>query len=175
MKKCIDTSKPHVNDESIECGCGITSTNCVITSEADSYLKILRGETVTNIIKIISAFLKKLNNKVVAITPTHKSYYAVVSQGSTNAPTELVVLENSLAAILTYSYFSVGEYHITSNLPIFDLDKTYLMCPSPSPQSVDIEVIVSTTTVLIIRTYDSSGTLADDLLSRAPITIKIEN
>lgn len=166
MKKCLDTSIPSVDESAVEC-CGATPSNCVIASEADSYLKFLKGATLTSILKVISDKFKSISKNF-----AYKEYVAVITQENTDAPTSFVVNNTYSGVTFTWSYTSAGEYLLTASSAIFPLDETYLTCPSPSPQSFNIEIIVSTTTQIIIRTYDSSGVLADDLLSRAPLMIR---
>ena len=58
MSTCKDeVNKPAVDNSAIEC-CGIYPTNCVVTSERDTFLPYGKGETLTNVLKVISNRIK---------------------------------------------------------------------------------------------------------------------
>lgn len=175
MKKCLDTSIPAVDDTSIEC-CGVTPSNCVLTSEPDSYLKIFKGETLTNVIHIISNFLKNINKAI-----NYKEYVAIVNQTTTDPPT-LFQISNTLNVIFTPSYEGVGFYKLTASAPIFTVGETYVTCSSPSPQTYLIEVEVLSTTEITLHNYchdsficGAIGDAVDNVMINAPLMIRVKN
>lgn len=166
MKDC-NKEIAHTDETQIEC-CGIYPTNCSVTSEADLFLKWKKGETLTNALKKISDFIKKLNGYITTL-----EYTANISQTLANPPSvnEFVKTVNATAA---YSYVSTGVYKLTFNTPILDVTKTFVSFPSNKFSHIN-EVEVTSTTEITIRSYSTStAALTDGLIDKDVLTIKIK-
>ncbi len=57
---CPAVTEPEVDESSLEC-CQVYPSNCVVASEADNFLNIGKGETLTNIVTSISDRLRLTN------------------------------------------------------------------------------------------------------------------
>ena len=162
-----EISKPSVDETCIEC-CEIIPTNCVTASEADPYIKWGKGEVLTSILKKISAFIKKLDNLILA-----KEYVALLSQSGTDSPSVESEMK-SISQTAVYTYEGVGEYKLTFSAPVLDPLTTFIYMPSNTPSTHTIDVVIVTSTIVLIRTYDTSGNLSDGLLGKDVLTIKIK-
>lgn len=64
MSKCKDeVNKPTVDNSAEEC-CGAYPTNCVVTSDRDLFLRFGKGETLTLVLKRISARIKDIQLQI---------------------------------------------------------------------------------------------------------------
>jgi len=166
-KKCLTEIVPSVDNSSIEC-CGITASNCVTMSEVDTFLKTIKGDTLTDVIHAISDRLALQNVKLFK----NRDFIANVTQTGTSAPVFDFILDNSFTGNFTPAYVGVGEYTLTAPTGSFDLIKTFKQMPSNTPQLYSVEISVTSTTVINIKTRNSVGVLADGLLDKTPLTIK---
>jgi hypothetical protein len=168
MSKCKDdVNKPSVDNSAQEC-CGIYPTNCVVTSERDSFLPFGKGETLTNVLKTIANRLKALYQQ-----QTHHALSGVISQTGTAIPT-INGVENPSLLTYTFNYVSVGMYKIVFNTPILDPVTTYVTVPSRKPTTYTTEWEVQSTTEIGIATKNPAGTLTNGLLDKTPLMIRIK-
>lgn len=114
----------------------------------------------------------RLPERVMALEST-KKISGAISQSSTNAPV-FTSLTNPTGATITFGYTSTGTFTITSNLPIFTSGKTFLKI-SIGANKFFATFVVNSTTQITFTTSDSTGTLANSLLSGNMITIEIFN
>lgn len=94
-------------------------------------------------------------------------YTALISQTGTNAPVA-TILENTLGFTPIFSYDVVGAYNISGST--FDLNKTTITLQGSSGFC---GALVNTTTQMIIYSFDNTGVLKNDLLSRNLLEIRV--
>jgi hypothetical protein len=109
----------------------------------------------------------------VAALENPKVIKALVSQASTSAPVP-TLQENNTAATLTFAYSSTGTFTITSDKAIFTSGKTGVTLGLGANKLFATSVVTSST-VITITTSNTSGALANDLLSGNLLTIEIFN
>lgn len=95
-----------------------------------------------------------------------------VTQNSTSAPT-VNYSYNDTTATITPSYVSVGVYKLTFSSAILTINKDYIIASLGNSTLGWIQVYRSSTTELIIETYDITGSNANGLLDNGIINIKI--
>lgn len=168
MSTCKDeVNKPVVDNSAIEC-CGIYPTNCVVTSERDTFLPYGKGETLTNVLKVIGNRIKTVYQQ-----QTHHVLSGVISQTGTAIPT-INGVENPSLLTYTFTYVAVGMYKIVFSSPILDPNTTYVTLPSRKPTTYTTEWEVQSTTEIGIATKNPSGTLTNGLLDKTPLMIRIK-
>lgn len=101
----------------------------------------------------------------------YKSYVALLTQTSTNAPIP-IVLENTIGTIV-WTYDSTGSY-IGTLTGAFTVDKTFLVC---SITNGDKDIIIQSSVTpspdtVLVYSWDT-GTLANDILVNTPIEIRV--
>lgn len=104
----------------------------------------------------------------------YKRYVALLTQISTNAPTD-EVMETGLAT-MTLSRVSKGVYRITADSAVFTENKTFVTRVLESSATEQIEVVTAwiSTTVIEI-TAKQSQLVLDGLLTDIPIEIRVYN
>ena len=100
---------------------------------------------------------------------TGKTITGNLTQSGTSAPT-LTTFVNTSGATLTTSYTSVGTYKITASSAIFDVTNTWIMV---SNAEAHIELYRNTDTELILKTYNSGGTLTNGLITKKAFEIRL--
>lgn len=99
---------------------------------------------------------------------SYNVYTALISQADTDAPT-VIVLENSLSGAITWTYDGVGAY--TGTLTgAFTADKTAIIFSAPLGFTAAYR---GSANVITINTYDDSFTLANDMLNKVLIEIRV--
>ena len=118
----------------------------------------------------IGTTLKEFKAKLLG----YRSYVAVVSQVTGNAPTA-VVLENSIGDIY-FTYSGTGAYYINSDDNLFTENKTVSLCTtSLSPGNIYFLTIRwDSTNKIALDQFDVSGSGADDFIN-ATIEIRVYN
>lgn len=100
---------------------------------------------------------------------TGKSIIGNLTQSGTSAPT-ITSFVNTSGATLTTSYTSVGTYKITASASIFNVTNTWIMV---SNGEAHIELYRNTDTELILKTYNSGGTLTNGLITKKAFEIRL--
>lgn len=95
-----------------------------------------------------------------------------VSQNSTSAPT-VNYSYNDTGATITPSYVSVGVYKLTFSSAILTINKDYILASLGNSSLGWIQAYRSSTTELIIETYDITGASSNGILDNGIINIKI--
>jgi hypothetical protein len=108
----------------------------------------------------------------------YKVYTALVSQIGTDAPT-VVVLENTLDGVITFSYLSVGIYEI-ENTVAWDKLKTWYSITNLGDTATMVEVTPAIRYMTFegpfyIYTLDNSLNAANGVLAYTPIEIRVYN
>ena len=102
-------------------------------------------------------------------TATSKVYKAKISQTSTNAPTEQNVFQNDYSG--TWNYVSTGTYDFDTIGDFTDIDLVHWNVQNSDATLVYFSAsVVSNSFRLQVR--DSTGTLVDDEITKASITIE---
>lgn len=172
MGKCIEeVNKPSVDESQIEC-CGVYPSNCVFTSQSDTYLKIGKGETLTNVITSISKFIKKIFQRLDSLD----RYYEVtgnISQENTNNPVMSGYVSN-LPQGFTLNRVSVGVYELTFSQPVLNTGRIISIANRDLISKI-IKYEATTTSTISIETYDvvNGNILSDNLLDNESLHIKI--
>lgn len=125
-EECIDPNKPTVDNESLQCE-ELFSTDCIVTEDADTYLRYGKGATLTTVLGIISRAIRKLSTTV--YVPKHKSYIVALEQSNTNNPTEALVIDNSKGITPVYTRTGVGQFTLTAT-GLFVLGKFFVSPPN---------------------------------------------
>lgn len=102
----------------------------------------------------------------------YKSYVALLTQTSTNAPIP-IVLENTIGAIV-WSYDSTGSY-VGTLTSAFTADKTFVICNSTNGTADDLVQAVTpfgNTDDILVYSWNT-GTLANGILVNTPIEIRV--
>lgn len=108
-------------------------------------------------------------NGAIGIQP--KVYEALLTQTGTNAPV-ITVLYNTLGFTPVIGYSIAGKYQIQANAG-YTANKTVMYIGSGTVQPSHIEVFTDVGgDIFIVSAVDGSG-LADDLLYKTPILIKV--
>jgi hypothetical protein len=106
-----------------------------------------------------------------------KRFKILFTQSGVNAPV-MKVLKDSTGATVTASYIGVGDFALTSNIPLFSFSKTFITGGMCSDDYSDIDGITggSRQSDTIIRFTVRKGTLgtkANDAATDAPLMIEI--
>lgn len=99
-------------------------------------------------------------------------YAAVFSQSSTSAPA-VNVCTNTTGATLVWTRTGVGQYLVTASSGVFALLKTISVISNGDTSPGEVGASVTAPTSIVVTSYDSTGTLADGVISDASILIKI--
>jgi len=181
MADCLDPNRPEVDNEALECSELISST-CIVSTEADTYLRYGRGATLTNILGSISRAIKKTNYTLRDYLCTYQSYVVVLQQLDINAPNEIEVMDSRAGFSPVYTKTAVGEYTLTAT-GAFPLEKTVVL--SPNSRVAIAGTIVTEDTfyaeriddnTITIKTARSTGALPilmDNLLDGIHTTLEI--
>ena len=173
MNNCKDVNKPSVDETQIEC-CSIVRANCIVSSEADLYMKYKKGETLTNILKKFSDAIKAIRLSLQSVS-TRRILTGLLTQTSTNAPT-ISGVDSTLTSGVTYtfSYTAAGTYLMTFSQGVLQIGTTYVTTVSPQGHIyvVNSEVI-SATEIQITCVHLSTGLPLDNLMVNVPLQIKI--
>lgn len=172
MNTCKKTNKPQVDETAIEC-CSFYKSNCVLTSESDPYLKYGKGEMLTKVLKIISDTIKSIRQDLLFVSK-RRFLTALLSQNNTDAPV-LSGVESTLLSNITYTltWDSTGKYLMTFSQGILNPTTTYATVVSSDIQSFFTSCKVVSSTQIEIKSINTSGTLADNLLINTPLMIRI--
>ena len=173
MNNCKDVNKPSVDETQVEC-CTISRTNCIVSSEADLYMKYKKGETITNILKKFSDAIKAIRITLQSVS-TRRILTGLLSQTTTNAPT-ISGVDSTLQSGLTYtlSRTSVGTYLITFSQGVLQVGTTYVTTVSPQLQTYIVNSrVLSATQIEITCLNASTLLLADNLMVNVPLQIKL--
>jgi len=110
----------------------------------------------------------------IANTVQYKSYTAMLSQSATAAPTALV-LEDTIG-ITGIARNDVGEYRLNSANKFIE-DNLFIPNNAiyKTMDGSTINITFISTSALLIQTYNSSDVLADDILARTMIEIRVYN
>jgi hypothetical protein len=101
----------------------------------------------------------------------YKEYVAVLSQTGTNAPT-VTLLRNTLGVTMTPGRDATGQYHLTgtSAFP----NPALVMCMIGLGGTVGfVQSWISTVNIITIKTYNTAGTQADDILNVSTCYIRV--
>jgi hypothetical protein len=111
---------------------------------------------------------------------TYKSYVALLTQTSTNSPT-VTLLENTFGEPIVWSRGGAGTYYAA--LATGNFANAYCVTPSESVQfsnfSFRYKIILKVDTsditnkTLILTTMNNSGSLADGLLGKQPVEVRV--
>ncbi len=97
------------------------------------------------------------------VTRPYYTYSIELAQSGTGAPTETVIYKD-VPGTLTWSYVSTGVYRLTysgSISSIFSAGHSALITPKEGFATIER----TSASILTIRTFDASGTPANDLLA----------
>jgi len=128
---CIDPNEPTVDNESLECT-DLVSTDCIISEEADIYLRYGKGITMSTILGVISRAIQKLKTAQSTYLPTYTTYVVALDQDGTSDPTEATVITNSASLTPTLTRVSAGEFTLVST-GAFIATKTVITPPNDRP------------------------------------------
>ena len=105
------------------------------------------------------------------LTKPYMVYTATLTQSGTGAPVETVLGENEIGAIV-WTRNGTGAY-IGTLSSAFTAAKTWVIANSvdSTTQSVSIEAV--STSVIDVRSFNSGGSLSDDVLSVTSIEIRV--
>lgn len=104
---------------------------------------------------------------------SYKSYTALISQSSTNAPTA-TVLQNTLGQTPTFAYSAIGQYTIVVTDSLFVQSKTFIMVTNWGRNPV--KIFWNDANTLVIRTsYLTAGDwdYQDGVLNNTSIEIRV--
>ena len=85
----------------------------------------------------------------------YKTYQALLTQTSTNAPVA-TVYTNGMGATMTWAYVSPGIYTVTAGSAVFTANKTIVIIGQPLATLVSYFSVMTSTTVITL----TSGLLA---------------
>lgn len=173
MNNCKDVNKPSVDETQIEC-CSIVRANCIVSSEADLYMKYKKGETLTNILNKFSDAIKAIRLSLQSVS-TRRILTGMLTQTSTNAPT-ISGVDSTLASGVTYtfSYTVPGTYLMTFSQGILQVGSTYVTTVSPQLQTYIVNSTVISATQIEITCLDATSFLPlDNSMVNVPLQIKI--
>lgn len=131
MDECLDPTEPTVDNSSLECD-DLISSDCIISQDADVYLRYGKGSTLSTILGLISKAIQKLTNAQRDYLPTYKSYVVILDQDGTSDPTEATVIYNGLGITPTLTRTTNGEYTLVST-GAFPASKTQIIPPNSRP------------------------------------------
>lgn len=112
-------------------------------------------------IRFINSLIDAINTTYDLAT-SYKVYTAVMEQKSTGNPSAVAVLENTLGGTITWSRADKGIYEGTCAVPLTSIATTWFDF-TPSVANSTFQVRWITGGKVEVRTYDSTGVLADDL------------
>lgn len=98
-----------------------------------------------------------------------RSFIGNITQSGTSAPT-ITSFINTTGSTFTTSYTSVGTYKITASSAIFDATNTWIMVTNGEAH---IEMYRNTSTEIIVKTYNASGTLTNGLITKKSFEIRL--
>lgn len=103
----------------------------------------------------------------------HTTYVSLLTQASTNAPTE-IVLENDTGKTLTWSYSSVGLYRAEWNTDLVDVNKVAISISQQFKSGGSVFTTLNNPQNFLVH-LNSAGTSTkiDDQLLNTTLTIKI--
>lgn len=122
----------------------------------------------------INEIIDYLNN-LVSYSPPYKVYTAILNQGSTDAPTA-IVLNNTLGEV-TYSYEDVGIYLINSN-GLFTFNKTWIYLKDNDGNQQGVFVMVGQNdenSINIFSFSDYMVSASNDILNNMSLEIRVYN
>lgn len=162
-----DVNKPSVDETQIEC-CGIYPSNCVVSSEADTFLKYKKGETLTNILKNISDNIKKLFLKFNSLD----RYYELTGVFSQSSSDDPIFETSSSNYVSTYSFTRIGQgdYNLIFSNPVLTTG-TIVNIPLKNIPKYHTYSILDPHTINI-KSYDEFLALQDGILQVEFINIK---
>lgn len=106
----------------------------------------------------------------------YKSYIALLTQTSTNAPTA-IVLQNTLGVTVTYGYTATGVYSIELGTAYASGKVGIFISPFGNSNNYALSSTIGFqydgTTGYILRTFDSTGALSDKGLGNTMIEIRV--
>lgn len=115
--------------------------------------------------------LKEILRALLGYTPTYKTYTALLTQSSTNAPTPTVII-NTTGHTITWSYSGVGIYIGTFSGTI-NQNKLWFSATPSAKSPVHISVTYESENTISVNVYNTAGSATNNLLSKTPIEIKI--
>lgn len=100
-------------------------------------------------------------------------FYIKISQSSTSDPTVDYQAENDFDVSGTLSRVGVGDYRITFPSGTFpDATRVFLWCANPSTPGSSVQLSISGTNIVRIRTFDGSNTISDSILSLTDLYVR---
>ncbi|CAB4148410.1 hypothetical protein UFOVP523_1 [uncultured Caudovirales phage] len=102
----------------------------------------------------------------------YKNYLANITQVTTGDP-NINASYSDLSGNLTFTRNATGTYYITNSVAEFTAFKTLVFHTSGLTPFVRFQYQVSSTTLIILYTYNSSDVLTDGLLNASSLEIKI--
>lgn len=162
-----DVSKPSVDETQIEC-CGAYPTNCVVASTTDPFLKTKKGDTLSNILAIISNKLLKLFQKFNELDK-YFEFTSVFNQEGLNGIT-FTGSKNTYVASVSSVRNGVGDFSIIFSQPVLT-SGTIVIIPLKSFPKYHTYTVTGGNTINILS-YDEFGNLADSNLADEFIHIK---
>lgn len=109
---------------------------------------------------IVPSFETTIQNEAVS-QDTQSTHIYVRGNDATGDSLALTTIINDTGAVLTPSYVSTGTYRITSDLPIFEADKTIMNIRMENSSPFLVSVIRVSNTVLEIENWESFVARAD--------------
>lgn len=103
----------------------------------------------------------------------YTSYVAILNQASTNAPTD-TVLKNTLGGDISWSYTATGTYRATLS-GAFTVDKVVIFFTGDTNDNADYLAAANISANYIDIFTRNGGVLADALLKKAAIEIRVYN
>jgi hypothetical protein len=101
----------------------------------------------------------------------YKVYVALLTQTGTDAPVA-TILQNTLGVVPTWSYEGVGEYQLNQT-GLFTLNKTIVLLGGVTGGGDTLVTDVGNVNYFYISTSDETDNLANDLLSKTTIEIRV--
>jgi hypothetical protein len=103
----------------------------------------------------------------------YKVYTALLSQTGTDAPTA-TVLQNTLGGNPVFTYVGVGEYNITLTNAFPENKTFYLTSPTGGSGQAVVELNREDNNTILVLSFSVSGAeLADQILEKTPVEIRI--
>jgi hypothetical protein len=132
----------------------------------------LIGDTDLMVISQLSDGVYSTKKVTGAQLKPYKNYLANITQSGTSAP-NINGSYSDLSGTLTFTRNSTGIYYITNSVAEFTAFKTLVFHTPGLTSFVRFQYQVSSTTLIILYTYDITNTLSDGLLNASSLEIKI--
>ena len=174
---CVDPSVPTVDNSAIEC-CELTPSNCVVTSEYQSFFKIAKGKTLTYVMDTIAKFVKKNRMDIadLKLLHTYSEYSSMLTQAGTSAPVSTEVFNTIGGTAPTYSRTSPGKFLLTL-AGAFPVESKVFITIGEFDKAWDSKVKAYWVDAnsIAIESGNTTDYIDDDIITKMPLYIKVYN